>query len=63
MKNWDEKIRNAMNETERAQAVVRKVGNEWCIFSKDGKKLECKSTKKEAEERLRQIEFFASQDD
>lgn len=40
---------------------VRKTGGEWCIFSKDGKKLECKSIKAEAEKRLAQIEHFSRQ--
>lgn len=38
--------------------VVRKEGSEYCIFSKSGKKLECKPTKAEAEKRLAQIEYF-----
>lgn len=38
--------------------VVRKEGSEYCIFSKDGKKLECKPTKAEADKRLAQIEYF-----
>lgn len=44
--------------TQKTLSVIRKVGNEFCIFSKDGKKLECKKTRKEAVDRLRQIEFF-----
>lgn len=45
-----------------AHAVVRKSGSQWCVFSKDGKKLQCFKTKKEAQDRLRQIEFFKHRD-
>ena len=41
--------------------IVRKSGSQWCIFSKSGKKLECFKTKKEATDRLREIEFFSNQ--
>lgn len=44
-----------------SSAVVKKSGSQWCIFSKDGEKLECYPTKKEATDRLRQIEFFKTQ--
>lgn len=40
------------------KAVVRKDGSEWCVFSKSGKKLGCFPTKKQAQERLQEIEFF-----
>jgi len=46
--------RNAQLKTN----VVRKEGAEYCIYSKDGKKLECKPTKAEADKRLAQIEYF-----
>lgn len=40
-------------------ATIRKVGDKYCVFSKDGSKnLGCFSTKKEALDRLRAIEFF-----
>lgn len=42
----------------REDAIIRKVGNEWCIFSESGKPLGCKPTKPAAEKRLIQIEMF-----
>lgn len=45
-----------------SEAVVKKEGSQYCIFSKSGKKLECFPTKKEASDRLRQIEFFKNKD-
>jgi len=45
-----------------SDAVVRKSGNKWCIFSKKGKKLECFDTKKKAVDRLKEIEYFSQQD-
>ncbi len=39
--------------------TIKKQGNEWCVFSKDGSKnLGCFPTKGEAEKRLREVEFF-----
>jgi len=38
--------------------VIRKVGNQFCVFSKDGKNLGCSSSREGAEKRLRQVEFF-----
>jgi hypothetical protein len=39
--------------------VLKKVGNEYCVFSEDGeKKLGCYPTREEALKRLRQVEFF-----
>jgi len=39
--------------------VVRKTGSGWAVFSKEGKKLSKEyKTKKEAKERLREIEYF-----
>ncbi len=46
----------------KTKSVIKKRGSKWCIFSKSGKLLECKDTKKEAEKRLKQIEFFKNQD-
>jgi hypothetical protein len=40
------------------QGVIRKVGNKYCIFSKKGKRLSCHPSRKAAQKRLRQIEFF-----
>lgn len=40
-------------------AVIRKVGEKYCIFSKDGdKRLGCYTSKEAALKRLRQIEYF-----
>ena len=41
-----------------SEGVIRKVKNEYCIFSKEGKSLGCYKTKESATKRLRQIEFF-----
>lgn len=39
--------------------VIRKVGNEWCVFSKNsGKNLGCSSTYEGAVKRLREVEYF-----
>ena len=55
MTNWYKEIDDHLQDT---KGTIRKVGNEWCIFSKKtNKKLGCYSTKKEAVERLRQIEI------
>lgn len=58
--NINEILENAYN-IEQSKSVVRKQGNEWCVFSKDGKNLGCYNTKKKANDRLRQIEFFKNQ--
>ncbi len=42
-------------------AVVRKLNGKWCVLSKKGKKLGCYASKKAAQKRLRQIEFFKHQ--
>lgn len=47
---------------EKIEAVIRKVGSQYCIFTKDGsKKLGCYKTREQALKRLRQIEFFKHQ--
>jgi len=47
---------------DKAQGIIRKVGSEWCIFSKkSGKRLSCHPSRKAALKRLRQIEFFKRQ--
>lgn len=48
---------------EKTLGIIRKVGNEFCIFSKKGKKLGCFSSRKKAEKRLREIEFFSRDKD
>lgn len=45
----------------RSQGIIRKDGSDdkpYCIYSKTGKKLGCYRTKKEAKDRLSQIEMF-----
>lgn len=39
-------------------AVIRKIGDQYCVFSKDGKNLGCSDSKKGAQKRLQQVEFF-----
>lgn len=41
-----------------AVAVIRKVGNEYCVFSHSGKNLGCSSSKEGATQRLREVEYF-----
>ena len=43
---------------DKAKAVIRKVGDEYCVFSKDGKNLGCSKTEDGAKKRLQQVEFF-----
>jgi hypothetical protein len=57
--NFDDILEHA---DQIAHAVIRKQGSQWCIFSKKGKKLQCFPTKKQAQDRLRQIEFFKNRD-
>lgn len=54
MTDWDKELKRAM---EVATAVIRKNGNEFCIYSKTGKNLGCYPTKKQAQDRLAQIEM------
>lgn len=42
--------------------IIREVGNEYCIFSEEGERLECHDTKEKAEKRLAEIEFFSSEE-
>jgi len=48
-------------------AVIRKNGpnsKPYCVYSKDGKrKFGCYSSRKQAQKRLQQIEFFKKQDE
>ena len=45
-------------------AYIRKVGpQEWCVYSRKGKKMGCYNSQKKAKERLRQIEYFKHKDD
>jgi hypothetical protein len=43
---------------DQTQAFVRKNGDKWCVYSEKGKHLGCYPSKKAADERLRQIEYF-----
>lgn len=54
--NWY-KISNFL----KSAKIVEK-GSQWCVESEDGKNMGCYDTKKEAEERLRQIEYFKHKD-
>lgn len=61
--DWDNEIRRALdNAIEFSKGVIRKDGPKstpYCIYSeKTGRKFGCYPSKKAAEERLRQIEFF-----
>lgn len=38
--------------------TIRKVKDKYIIYSKDGKRLGKEDTRKEAEDRLREIEYF-----
>lgn len=42
----------------KSTAVIRKVGNKFCVFSKDGKNLGCSTSREGAEKRLKQVEYF-----
>jgi hypothetical protein len=42
--------------------MIRKRGNKYIIYSEKGKKLGEEPSRKKAEERLRQIEFFKNKD-
>lgn len=57
----DNFIRNFI--TQKTSSVIRKVGNEFCIFSKTGKKIGCFTSRKKALKRLREIEFFSKNKD
>lgn len=42
--------------------TIKKVDDEWCAFSEDGSRnFGCFPTKGEAEDRLREVEFFKQQ--
>lgn len=60
MTDWYKELQKASEAEllEMTKAVIRKVGSQWCVFSKSGKNLGCFSSRKKALDRLRQIEFF-----
>jgi len=64
MTDWYKELQNASEAElfEITKAVIRKVGSQWCVFSKSGKNLGCFSSRKKAIDRLRQIEFFKRRD-
>ena len=39
-------------------AYIKKVGSEWCVFGESGRKMGCYSSRKQAEDRLAQVEMF-----
>ncbi len=43
---------------EHSKAVIRKVDNEYCVFSESGKNLGCAPSRDGAKKRLKQVEFF-----
>ena len=43
---------------DREEAIIRRVGKQWCVFSSSGKRMGCYSSRKGAEKRLKQIEMF-----
>jgi len=59
MPDWNEEVKKAADQA--TQAVIRKDGpsdKPYCIYSKKGKKLGCYPTRKQAEDRLAEIEMF-----
>ena len=62
MGRWDREIRDAAEKAaQHVEAVIRKDGSSdrpWCVYSETGKKLGCYRTRKAAQERLRQIEYW-----
>lgn len=42
----------------KATAIIRKVGDKYCVFSHDGKNLGCSTSREGAVKRLRQVEYF-----
>lgn len=42
----------------KSEAEIRKVGNKYCVFSKNGKNMGCSDTRQGAQKRLQQVEFF-----
>ncbi len=59
--DFDKILKDINKEKNESMAVIRKDGSSskpYCIYSKTGRKLGCYQTKKQAEERLAQIEKF-----
>lgn len=62
--NWSEELKNAAKNAyeedlfDKTEALIKKQGSKWCVFSKDGQKnLGCYNTRKEAIHRLVQVEI------
>lgn len=47
-----------MSKINKSIAIIRKVGSKWVLFSKKGKRLGTFDSKKAAEKREREINFF-----
>lgn len=45
-------------DLDKELAYIRKVGSEYCVFSKSGKRMGCYKSRPAAEKRLKQIEMF-----
>ncbi len=62
MADWNKELDNATKSiVDKTTAVIRKSGppnKPYCVHSKTGKKLGCFPSRKQAQERLAQIEFF-----
>ena len=46
---------------EKTTAIIRRVGDKFCVFSHDGKNLGCSNTREGAVKRLQQVEYFKHQ--
>jgi hypothetical protein len=42
--------------------MIRKTGNQYCVYSDGGKNMGCFGSRGEAERRLAQVEYFKEQD-
>lgn len=42
--------------------MIRKTGNQYCVYSDGGKNMGCFGSRGEAERRLSQVEYFKKQD-
>jgi len=63
METWEEFVANSdldLSEfdLDREDAIIRRVGKQWCVFSEGGKRMGCYNSRKGAEKRLKQIEMF-----
>lgn len=62
MRDFIKAIKDQLSKTKnKVKAFIRKDGPKskpWCVYSKSGRNMGCFPSKKKAQERLRQIEFF-----